>query len=325
VFTLHAVDDRERPALWREPKRHQVEPFFAKLPPTEVVPEACGGSHHRGRVLAGLGHSVGLIPPQYVKPFVKRAKNDRDDAGAISEAASRPGMASVPVKSAEQRAGAMILRHRELLTGQRTQAVNALRGHAGEFGVVAAKGAANIGGLLAQLAGDATSPAAALAMFRRMGEHIAALDRRIAELDADLAAPHEANPVGQRLAAIPGVGPLSAVTFALTVEPEQSESPRHFAAWLGLAAKGHSAGGRQRPGRISEAGNVRLRTLLVTGATAVIRCAKPGREGASPWLLQLLERKPRKPAAVAPANKMGRVIWSMMAGGQACRRQPAAA
>jgi transposase len=325
VFTLHGVDEHERPVLRREIKRHQVEPFFAKLPATEVVLEACGGSHHWGRVLQRLGHRVRLIPPQYVKPFVKRAKNDRNDAEAISEAAARPTMRSVPVKTTEQQAGAMILRHRELLQAQRTQAINALRGHAAEFGVIAAKGTANVAALLSKLAIEEAIPAAARAMFVQMGEHIDALAQRLAGLDAQLAALHKANPLSQRLAAIPGVGLVSALSFALTVDAQQFASARHFAAWLGLTPKEHSTGGKQCMGRISKAGNERLRVLLVVGATSVIRCARPGSKGASAWLLQLLERKPRKLAAVALANKMGRIIWSMMVRGQAYRPQPAAA
>ena len=327
VFTLHGVDEQERPVLRRELRRAQVEPFFRKLPPTEVVLEACGGSHHWGRLLARLGHRVRLIPPQYVKPFVKRAKNDRADAEAISEAASRPTMPSVAVKTVEQQAGAIILKHREMLVAQRTQAINALRGHAAEFGVIAAKGTAQVQALLDKLAATEAIPVVARAMFAQMGAHIAALDQQVAALDADLAALHKATPVSQLLAEIPGVGPVTAITLALSIEPGSFASGRHFAAWLGLTPKEHSTGGKHRlggagegsndasrwnasGGRISKAGNERLRQLLVVGATALIRCAKPGSKSASAWLLQLLERKPRKLAAVALANKMARIVWA---------------
>jgi transposase len=276
-------------------------------------------------VLLGQGHQVRLIPPQYVKPFVKRAKNDRNDAEAINEAAARPTMRTVPVQTAEHQAGAIILRHRELLMAQRTQAINTLRGHAAEFGVIAAKGTANVAALLAKLATEAAIPAAAQAMFVHMGEHIAELEQRLAGLDAQLLAQHKANPLSQMLAAIPGVGVITALTFALTVDAQQFASARHFAAWLSLTPKEHSTGGKQRLGRISKAGNERLRTLLVVGATAVIRCAKPGRPSASAWLLQLLQRKPRKLAAVALANKMARIVWAMMARGEAYRSRPVAA
>ena len=322
VFTLHGVDEQERPTLRRELKRGQIETFFSKLPGTEVVLEACGGSHHWARMLRGVGHQVRLIPPQYVKPFVKRSKNDHNDAEAISEAAARPTMRSVPIKTADQQAQCIIVKHREMLVGQRTQAVNALRGHATEFGVVGAKGTAKVMALLAVLAADAAIPAMARAMFEQMGVHIVALENRIAVLDRELAALHKAHPVSRLLGEIPGVGPLIAVTMALTVDAANFASGRHFAAWLGLTPRENSTGGKQRLGRISKAGNERLRTLLVVGAMSVIRFAKPDNKSASPWLLQLLERRPRKLAAVALANKMARIIWAMMARGEAYRRQP---
>jgi len=325
VFTLHGVDEQDRPVLRLDLKRGQIEAFFGKLEATEVVLEACGGSHHWGRLLARLGHRVRLIPPQYVKPFVKRAKNDRADAEAIGEAASRPTMPSVAVKTAEQQAGAIILKHREMLVAQRTQALNALRGHAAELGVVAAKGAAQVQALLDKLAATEAIPAVARAMFAQMGAHIAALDQQVAALDADLAALHKATPVSQLLAEIPGVGPVTAITLALTIEPGSFASGRHFAAWLGLTPKEHSTGGKHRLGRISKAGHERLRQLLVVGATAVIRHARSAGTSASAWPLQLLERKPRKLAAVALANKMARIVWAMMARGEAYRRQPTAA
>jgi transposase len=325
VFTLHGVDEQERPVLRRELKRAQVEGFFTKQEATEVVLEACGGSHHWGRLLSRLGHRVRLIAPQYVKPFVKRAKNDRNDAEAISEAASRPTMRAVVIKTVDQQADGIILKHREMLVGQRTQAINALRGHAAEFGVVAAKGIVKVAPLLAVLATDSAIPANARAMFAQMGTHIAALDQHVQAMDDELAALHKANPVSQALTAIPGVGPLGAITVALTVEPGNFTSGRHFAAWLGLTPKEHSTGGKQRLGKISKAGNERLRQLLFVGAMSVIRFAKPGSKSASAWLLQLLERKPRKLAAVALANKMARIIWSMMSRGEAYRRQPVTA
>lgn len=281
VFTLHGVDEQERPVLRRELRRSQVETFFGKQDATEVVLEACGGSHHWARLLGQLGHRVRLIPPQYVKPFVKRAKNDRNDAEAISEAASRPSMRSVAIKTVDQQADGIILKHREMLVGQRTQAINALRGHATEFGVVVAKGTANVAILLTELAADTTIPAVARAMFEQMAAHIEALDQRVAAVDTELAALHKANPVSQLLVEIPGVGPLGAITMALTVEAGNFASARHFAAWLGLTPKEHSTGGKQRLGKISKAGNERLRQLLVVGAMAVIRFAKPGSKSAS--------------------------------------------
>lgn len=325
VFTIHGVDQQDSPVLRRELKRTQLEPFFGKLAPTEVVLEACGGSHHWGRMLTRLGHQVRLIPPQYVKPFVKRAKNDRKDAEAISEAAARPSMRSVPVKTVDEQAETMIVKHREMLVAQKTQAINALRGHASEFGVITAKGVQNIAPLLEVLATESAIPAAAKAMFADMEQHISDLNNRLEALDRQLMERHRVNPVSRLLAEIPGVGPITAITMAMTVSPGNFESGRHFSAWLGLAPREHSTGGKQRLGRISKAGNERLRQLLVVGAMAIIRYAKPGSKSASAWLLQLLERKPRKVAAVALANKMARVIWAMMARGEAYRRQPIAA
>ena len=324
VFTLHGVDFTDRPVLRRDVKRAGFEEFFAKLPPTAVALEACGGSHHWGRQLTALGHTVQLIPPQYVKPFVKRGKNDRNDAQAISEAAARPEMPTVPVKSAEQQAEAMVLSVRELLIGQRTQLVNAIRGHATEFGLIAAKGISKLEGLLEKIASDTAMPQAAKDMLDFMGARLTQLDTQIDELELRMKQQHKANPMSQLLDAIPGIGSISALSLALTVDPSHFQSARHFAAWLGLTPKERSTGGRQRLGGISKAGNERLRQLLVVGAMSVIRFAKPGSKTASAWLLNLLERKPRKLVAVALANKMARIVWAMMSSGEAYRRQPAA-
>lgn len=322
VFTLHGVDAQDRPVVRRELRRSQVAGFFQKLPATEVVLEACAGSHHWGRLLAGMGHQVKLIPSQYVKPLVKRGKNDRNDAEAICEAGSRPTMRTAPVKTLDKQAATVILRHREMLLGQRTQAINALRGHAAEFGIVAAKGEAHIKALLAAVAAAADVPEAARAMLARMGEHIADLGDKVADLDRELCRLHKENPVSQRLAAVPGVEPVTAVTMALSVNAAHFRSGRHFAAWLGLAPLEHSTGGKQRLGRISKAGNERLRQLLVLGAMTVVSRAKPGGRSASAWLVSLLERRPRKVAAVALANKIARVVWAMMARGEAYRHSP---
>ena len=325
VFTIHGVDEKERPVLRRDLRRAQVEPFFTKISSTEVVLEACAGSHHWGRVLSRMGHRVKLIPPQYVTPFVKRGKNDRNDAEAICEAASRPTMRTVPVKSADEQATTLILKHRELMVNQRTQAVNALRGHAAEFGIVAAKGCANITALLAVLSAEEAIPEIAKAMFEQMGQHITDLDAKIAVLEKQLLEQHKANAVSRLLAAIPGVGPITAITMVLSVNPVNFETGRHFAAWLGLTPREHSTGGKHRMGKISKAGNERLRQLLVVGAMAMIRHAKPGSKSATTWLLKLLERRPRKVAAIALANKMARIIWAMMARGEVYRLQPGTA
>jgi transposase len=324
VFTLHGVDERGKVLLRRELRRRQLEAFFGKLAATEVVLEACGSSHHWGRVLTALGHRVRLIPPQYVKPFVKRSKNDRIDAEAISEAAQRPSMRFVPVKSAEAQGEAMILSVRELLVKQQTQLMNALRGHAAAFGVIAAKGTHHVEALLERVAVDPAVPAVAQAMFSELGAAIADVSARLAELDRNQAELHKTNPVSQQLAEVPGIGPVSALTLALTIDARQFQSGRHFAAWLGLTPKQNSTGGKHRLGKISREGNERLRQLLVLGATAVVRQVKPEQGKGSAWLQALVQRRPRKIVAVALANKMARVVWAMMTSGEAYRRQPAA-
>jgi transposase len=320
VFTLHAVDAQDRVVLRRNLRRQEVVPFFAKLSPVEVAMEACGGSHYWGRTLQAVGHRVRLIPPQYVKPFVKRSKNDRNDAEGISEAASRPGMREVPVKAAETQAQAMLLSVRELLVRQRTQLVNALRGHATELGLVAPVGAKGLDRLRAEIGDDTTMPALATEALGLLAREIDRHDGLLGEIDTKLVAQCRANADARRLSEIPGVGPISALNFALRIDATQFQSGRHFAAWLGLVPRESSTGGKQRLGGISRAGNERLRALLVLGATSVIRFAKPGRPSASAWLLKLLERKPRKLAAVALANKMARIVWAMLTSGQAYRR-----
>jgi transposase len=232
-------------------------------------------------------------------------------------------MRTVPVRTVDEQAATMIVKHREMLVGQRTQAINALRGHATEFGIVAAKGCGNVAALVCCMSNDPGVPAVAKSMFGQMGQHIAELDRKIMRVDQQLHEQHKASPLSQRLAAIPGVGPIIAITMALSINPRNFESGRHFAAWLGLTPRENSTGGKHRLGRISKAGNERLRQLLVVGAMAVIRYAKPGSKSASAWLLQLLGRRPRKVAAVALANKIARVIWAMMARGETYRQQPA--
>jgi transposase len=320
LFQVHGVDEVEQPVLRRQVRRGELVKLFSKLAPTRVGLEACGASHHWARVLRGLGHAVVLLPPQYVKPYVKRGKNDAADAEAICEAMSRPGMRFVAPKSAEQQAMLMLLGVRDLLVKQRTMLINAMRGHAAEFGVIAAKGAGKAAELL-QRAHDAAAgvPALAREMLDMLFGQIEAIETRLKAIEAKLIAWHRSNPVSQCLATQPGIGPIGAVSFALKVsQPEGFRSARHFAAWLGVTPKEHATAGRQRPGRISRQGDRTLRRLLVLGATAAIRAAKPGR--ASPWLLALVARKPKKLAAVALANKMARTLWAMMVSGEVYRR-----
>jgi transposase len=319
VFQVHGVDENEQPVLRRQLRRSEVEKFFAKLVPSRIGLEACGASHYWARVLRSLGHAAVLLPPQYVKPYVKRGKNDRIDAAAICEAMSRPGMRFVPIKTAERQAALMMLRVRDLLIKQRTMLSNAIRGHAAEFGLVAAKGPVKISELLQRAhAEEAGVPALAREMLSLLANQLDALEARLKALETQLVAWHRQDPVSQCLATQPGIGPVGAVSFALKVtDPQGFRSARHFAAWLGLTPKEHSTGGRRRPGRISRQGDETLRRLLVLGATARIRFAKAGR--ASPWLMNLLARRPKKLAAVALANKMARILWAMMVSGETYR------
>jgi transposase len=323
VFTLHAVDASGRPVLRRDLSRARLVPFLSSLPPTEIALEACGSSNHWAREAIKHGHQAKLIPPQYARQYRKRGKNDRTDAEAINEAADRPTMRFVPVKSEEQQAASMLMKTRGLLIGQRTQLVNAIRGHAGEFGIVVARGISNLRELREKIAASSI-PEAAREAIELLAAQADDTDARLTEIDRKLATLHKSNEVSQRLAVVPGIGLQTALTLATTVDAATFESGRHFAAWLGLTPKQHSTGGKQRLGGISKAGNERLRSLLVTGAMAVIRHVRPGGRNATPWLLKLLERKPRKVAAVALANKMARVAWAMMARGEAYRRSPVA-
>jgi transposase len=326
VFTLHGIDQQDRPVLRINLRRAQMISFFRKLPPTVIALEACGASHYWAHELTALGHTVRLIPPQYVKPYVKRGKNDRNDAEAICEAAGRPGMHFVPVKSVTQQAQGMVLKVRETLIGQRTALINTVRGHAAEFGIIAGKGAGKNVALLSAIEQEAAVPPEAGEMFALLGRQIDEINVRLKEVDARLTAAHKASEVSQRLVTIPGVGPIIALSLAVEIDPAMFESGRHLAAWAGLTPKERSTGGKQRMGGISRAGNERLRVLLVSGATSVINAAmRPGSRQMTDWLRALLLRKPRKLVAVALANKMARTAWAMMKSGETYRRPSAAA
>ena len=325
VFTLHAVNAAGAAVLRLNLRRAQLIPYFGKLPPTEIALEACASAHHWARMLSALGHTVRLVPPQYVKAYVKRGKNDRIDAAAICEAAGRPGMRFVPVKSAPRQAEALVLKVRERLIAQRTQLINALRGHAAEFGVIAARGTRHVGPLLTVIAQSAL-PDEAKTMLALLGEQIAHLEAQLEPLERTILAMHKANQVSQRLATIPGIGPITALRLALEIDPAAFRSGRHLAAWLGLTPQERSTGGKPRLGGISRAGNERLRALLMNGATAVVRGARrsEGSRLATDWLRGLLQRRPPKLVAVALANKTARIAWAVMVRGVVARGRLAA-
>lgn len=316
VFQAHGVDAAEQPVLRRRLRRREVLGFFAGLEPCLIGLEACGGAHYWARELTALGHTAKLLPAQYVKPYVKRNKNDAADAEAICEALSRPTMRFVAVKTGEQQAAQMLVVNRDRLVRQRTQLMNAIRGFAAEFGLVAARGRDKIEPLLARIAADASVPAQAREEFALLAEDYALLSARLEAVERRLMAWHRGSEVSRRLATIPGIGPIGATLLAIKApDPRGFASGRQFAAWIGLTPKDHSTAGKTRIGVITRAGDEALRSTLVVGATAVIKQAMRGRP-VSPWLQALIRRKAPKEAAVALANHMARIAWKLMVSGQ---------
>ncbi len=324
IFQLHGVNAAEAPGLRKKIRRQELLSFFGRLEPTVVAMEACGGSHHWARELRKLGHEVKLIAPQFVKPYVKRGKNDAADAEALCEAMSRPTMRFVPVKSAESQADLMLAGVRDRLVRNRVQLANSIRGHALEFGVTAAKGPSKLGELLRRLKQDETLPVLARELFAELADEYAALEQRIKSIEAKLQAWHRTNELSQRLAKIPSVGPVIATMLVMkTPDPHAFRSGRDFAAWLGLTPKDHSTGGKVKLGGITRAGDEALRSLLIVGATSVIRQMRcGGARRPSGWLTELLQRKPPKLAAVALANKTARIVWKLMVSGEAYKFLP---
>jgi transposase len=319
IFQLHGVNAAEEVVLRRKLRRNEMIAFFERLPATVIAVEACGASHHWARLLSGFGHEVRLIAPQLVKPYVKRGKNDAADAEALCEAMSRPTMRFVPVKTADQQAALMLVGVRERLIRNRTQLANAIRGFASEFGLIAAKGIVNIDALLDRLRSDESLPALARELFVSQTQEYAQLQAKLEAIDTKLAAWQKAEPQVQRLVKIPGVGPIGAALLSLkTPSPQIFKSGRQFDAWIGLTPKDHSTGGKVRLGGITRAGDEGLRSVLVVGATAVVRHVRRGnnRSAFAPWVAELLKRKAPKLVAVALANKMARIAWKLMVTGQ---------
>jgi transposase len=317
VFQVHGADAEGTELFKRKLRRAEVLRFFEKQPACLVGMEACGSSHHWAREIAALGHEVRLIPPVYVKPFVKRGKTDAADAEGISEAVTRKTMRFVPIKTADQQAAAMVLKTRALLVRQRTQAINALRCHMSELGIIAGNGTAKVAGLIEIVRDttDARLPEAARFALTAVSDQIEALDTQIDKLESAVVAQARRDADMLRLATIPGVGAIIAASVkALIPDPSGFKSGRHLSAWLGLTPKPHSSGGKERLGRISKMGNSELRRLLVLGATSVLRRAR-GNPNAQKWLSGLLARRPFKVAAVALANKMARIIWAILTKG----------
>jgi transposase len=317
VFQVHGVDEGGMAVIRKRLGRAEVLRFFASIDPCLVGMEACATAHHWARELMKLGHNVKLMPPAYVKPYVRRGKNDAADAAAICEAVGRPNMRFVPVKQADQQAVLMLHRTRALLVRQRTMLANALRAHLAEFGIIVAQGIGRISTLIERIFSKEEDPSdvppLALAALEPLAIQFLQLQPRIKSLEAELLAWHKTNEESRRLETIPGVGFLTASAIAATVtDASHFRSGREFAAWLGLTPRQNSSGGKERLGRVSKMGDGYLRSLLFVGATAVIRFARTKASVRSAWLNGLLAKKPAKVAAVALANKMARIAWAVL-------------
>jgi transposase len=324
VFQVHGCDAAGNFGVKRRLRRNQVLEFFAGLAPCLVGIEACGTAHHWARELRALGHDVRLMPAHYVKAYVKRGKNDAADAAAICEAVSRPSMRFVPIKTREQQAVLTMHRTRDLLMRQRTQLINAVRGHLAEFGIVEPQGVWHLGRVLRHLEVDDEVIEPARRVIGLLASQLNDLEGRIKEVDKQIALWHKASPTSQRLATIPGIGPVIASAIAATV-PDAGvfRSGREFAAWLGLVPRQRSTGGKQRLGRITRDGDRYIRRLLIMGAQAVLQSSKAAR--ANPWIQNLLARCPRLKVAVALANKTARIAWAVMTKGEIYRQAAASA
>ncbi|HEY6507067.1 MAG TPA: IS110 family transposase [Vicinamibacterales bacterium] len=315
VFQVHGVNESGEAEVRRKLRRSEIVRFFETQPACTVVLEACGAAHHWGRVLTGLGHTVRLIAPEAVRPFVKAGrKNDAADAAALCEAARRPEMRFVPVKSLDQQGRLALHTVRALLVKQQTMLANALRSLAAEFGLVAPLGFGKLSELVMQVAAEASVPEAARRALQALHEQFHAIRDAAAELEASIVAHARQDETARRLATIPGVGPITASLIAATiVDIRLFKSARHFAAWLGLVPRQHSTGGKVRLGRITKAGNEQIRTLLVLGATSMARRAGGWNSAAGVWIRGVLARRPARLATVALANKMARIAWAVMA------------
>jgi transposase len=319
LFQVHGVDAQGEVIIRRQLKRRYVLAFFQKLPPCLVGIEACASSHHWSRELKALGHTVRLMPPAYVKPYVKRQKNDAADAEAICEAVTRANMRFVATKTPEQQSCLMLHRTRHLFIRQQTAVINVIRAHLAEFGIVAPVGRKGVEELLDVVAdsNDERLPEVARACLVALGTQLRSLKAQILGFDRQIMAWHRSNETSRRLDAIPGVGPALATALVASIaDPKAFRSGRNFSAWVGLVPKQHSSGGKYRLGSISKQGDRYLRSLFMAGALAVIRYAKIHGIKHRPWLTALLARRPTKVAAIALANKIARMAWAMMARGE---------
>ncbi|MES0205063.1 IS110 family transposase [Mesorhizobium australicum] len=325
VFQVHGVDAQGAVVVRRKLRREDVVAFFTSLPACLIGIEACATSHHWARVLTALGHEVRLMPASYVKPYVKRQKNDASDAEAICEAVTRPTMRFVPTKSEEQQSVLMLHRVRELLIRQRTMLVNALRGHLAE-GIITRQGATGLSMLVALVEDeghDLIPPLARSALFLLV-QQLREVHEKVCELDRQIHIWHRSHELSRRLETIPGIGPITASAIVATVtDASLFKSGRQLAAWLGLVPRQNSSGGKDRLGRISKQGDPYIRRLLVVGAHAVLRFCRKGKAAPTRWAAELLAKKPYNVVAVALANKMARIVWALMTTGKRFADSPA--
>lgn len=315
VMQVHGADDHGRAVLKKQLRRAQMLPFFVNLVPCKIGIEACGSAHYWARKLQALGHTVQLIPPQYVKPFVKRNKNDAADAEAICEAVMRPNMPSVPVKNASQQAILSVHRARQGFVKARTAQANQIRGLLAEYGIAIPQGIGHIARRIPEILEDGENdlPGNFRSLLQRLADHLKALDRQVGELEVEIQLWHRENDASQKLAKIPGVGPITASALVATIgDARNFKNGRQLAAWLGIVPKQHSTGGKSTLLGISKRGDTYLRTLLIHGARAVVRIAEH-RPNADPWLKRLLARRNKNVAAVALANKNARTLWALLA------------
>lgn len=316
VIQVHGVDERGRPVLKKQLKRHQVAAFFGNLAPCLIGMEACASAHHWARKLQALGHSVKLMAPQFVKPYVKTNKNDAADAEAICEAVSRPNMRFVPIKNGEQQAVLALHRARQGFVKARTAQANQIRGLLAEYGIVIPQGIGHIAKRLPEILEDGENnlPGSFRELLDRLGNHLKELDRQVGELEVQIQGWHRQNEASKKLAQIPGIGPITASALVASIGDAKSfDNGRQLAAWLGLVPRQHSSGGKQVLLGISKRGDTYLRTLLIHGARAVIRVAERKVDRADSWLARIMGRRNKNVAAVALANKNARTVWALLA------------
>jgi len=316
VFQVHGVDERGKAVVKKALKRAQMVPFFVNLPPCLIGMEACGSAHYWARKLQALGHTVRLMAPQFVKPYVKTNKNDAADAEAICEAVTRPTMRFVPIKNDEQQAVLALHRARQGFVKARTAQANQIRGLLAEYGIVIPQGISHIATHLPDILEDAENglPGVFRQLIDRLGAHLKELDRQVQELEVQIQVWHRANDASRKLAQIPGIGPITASALVASIGDAKSfDNGRQLAAWLGLVPRQHSSGGKQTLLGISKRGDTYLRTLLIHGARAVIRVAERKVNHAGSWLSGVMGRRNKNVAAVALANKNARIVWALLA------------